>query len=193
MSFVYDSTPPHTSVSTANNSTYTGNSITISGGASDTAPGVLVRVEVSSNGGSSWTTVSGNTVPNWTHTFTNGTDGSYSLQFRAVDKAGDVDACQRRSPSFMSRRTRFRRRRPWNTSGAHVRTMPFSVSGTATDTAPGTVARVEVSSDGSTWSTVSGNTAPNWTHAFTATTDGAYTLRFRAVDSAGNVDPTPQQ
>ena len=87
---VYDTTPPDTTVWTPNNTAFS-NTTQITGSATDTAPGVLARVEVSTNNGSTWTSVSGNTMPNWTHQFSASTDGTYNLRFRAVDKAGNVD------------------------------------------------------------------------------------------------------
>jgi hypothetical protein len=62
---------------------------------------------------------------------------------------------------------------------------PVTVSGTAADTGGGTVAKVEVSTNGGTsWSTATGTTS--WTLAWTPSTQGLTNLQTRATDSAGN-------
>ena len=142
-----------------------------------------------STNGTTWSPVSGNTLPNWTHVFNPTTAGAYTLRFRAVDAAGNVD-----SDAGLHRR-RLRQLPPTTT----VTTAPnttftnsIQIVGSAADTAPGVVVRVEVSTDnGATWATVSGNTSPGWTHIFNANVGGNYTLLFRAVDKAGNVDSKP--
>ena len=88
---VVNTSAPTTTVSTANGTTFFG-SIQITGSASDAAPGVLSAVEVSTDNGSSWAPVSDNALPNWSHTFSASADGSYTLQFRARDRAGNVQA-----------------------------------------------------------------------------------------------------
>lgn len=62
-----------------------------------------------------------------------------------------------------------------------------TISGTATDSGGGVVGGVEVSTDGgATWHPASGR--GNWSYAWTATGNGARTLRSRAVDDSGNLE-----
>ena len=67
-----------------------------------------------------------------------------------------------------------------------------TITGTASDTGGGSVARVEVSVDGgATFNAATGTTS--WSFSFTPTTLGQATIRSRAVDTSGNVqNPTTQ-
>jgi hypothetical protein len=79
------------------------------------------------------------------------------------------------------------------TAGATVLAgVTVNITGTASDTGGGSVARVEVSVDGgATFSAATGTTT--WSFALTPTTPGQATIRSRAVDTSGNVqDPTTQ-
>jgi hypothetical protein len=68
-------------------------------------------------------------------------------------------------------------------NGANV-----TVTGTATDTG-GRVAGVEVSTDGTTWHPANGTSS--WSYSFFAAGLGSQTLRIRAIDDSGNIQPTP--
>ena len=63
----------------------TGTTATITGTAGDNVSG-LARVEVSTDGGASWSSASGTAV--WSFTWTLPSDGTYTLRSRAVDLAG---------------------------------------------------------------------------------------------------------
>lgn len=64
-----------------------------------------------------------------------------------------------------------------------------TIAGTATDTG-GVVAGVEVSTDGgATWHPATGR--GSWTYSWIPTQGGAATIRARAVDDSGNIQPTP--
>jgi Domain of unknown function (DUF4082)/Bacterial Ig-like domain/Bacterial Ig domain len=70
-------------------------------------------------------------------------------------------------------------------SGAAV-----TISGTATDAGGGIVGVVEVSTDGgTTWRPATGGA--NWTFAWDATGFGTVSIRARAVDDSGNIQPVP--
>src|SRR5262245_187537 len=73
-------------------------------------------------------------------------------------------------------------------SGASFMTgTPVTISGTASDTGTGQVARVDVSTDGGTnWNPASGTTS--WTYQWTPSVAGQATLRSRATDNSGNVE-----
>ncbi len=79
------------------------------------------------------------------------------------------------------------------TSGATVSTGAMvSVTGTASDTGGGSVARVDVSVDGgATFSAATGTTS--WSFNWTPTTPGPATIRSRAVDTSGNTQDPPAQ
>ena len=190
LSLIYDTTEPVTAVTTENNAGFA-TTLQITGTVSDAAPGAVTEVQVSTDGGNTWSSVSGNTQPSWTHDFAPGADGAYTLSFRAIDAAvrrkhaGVGDRHPHDARYYATRNEHYRvawrvrsrnachdgwsrrRYRTW-----HCRSRPSQ-------------------RDGTTWSTVSGNGSPAWTHEFVALSEGAYTLRFRAVDSAGNVIPSP--
>jgi hypothetical protein len=79
------------------------------------------------------------------------------------------------------------------TAGATISAgVATTITGTASDTGGGSVARVEVSVDGgATFSAATGTTA--WSFAFTPRTPGQATIISRATDTSGNVqNPTTQ-
>src|SRR5215467_204089 len=86
-----DATAPHSSVSTpTTGSSFTsGNSVTITGTASDTGGGVVAGVAVTVDGGKTWHPASGTT--SWSYTFTAGAPGTFNVQSRAVDDSGNIE------------------------------------------------------------------------------------------------------
>lgn len=72
-------------------------------------------------------------------------------------------------------------------SGATVPALkPVTISGTATDSGGGVVARVEVSTDGgSTWKAAKG--LSSWSYSWTPTTPGSASIKVRAVDDSVNI------
>ena len=77
--------------------------------------------------------------------------------------------------------------------GATVSTgTTISITGTASDTGGGTVARVDVSVDGgATYNSATGTAS--WSFSWTPSTPGSATIRSRAVDTSGNVQDPPAQ
>jgi hypothetical protein len=68
--------------------------------------------------------------------------------------------------------------------------VPITIQGTAQDGGGGVVAGVEVSVDGGlTWHPATGRS--NWTYAWTPRTSGTMTIKSRAVDDSGNIEPPP--
>ncbi|MFJ2823258.1 DUF4082 domain-containing protein [Streptomyces toxytricini] len=66
---------------------------------------------------------------------------------------------------------------------------PVTLTGTATDSGGGVVARVEVSTDGgTTWKAADG--VASWSHQWTPTTPGPAQIKVRAVDDSVNTGPT---
>ncbi len=79
------------------NSSDFGPNYTISGTGSDTAPGVVQNIEVSTDGGNSWTnavcTGCGTSNVTWTHDWSDpGIDDSYTIKSRAIDDSGNTQA-----------------------------------------------------------------------------------------------------
>jgi hypothetical protein len=72
-------------------------------------------------------------------------------------------------------------------AGASVPVLaPVTITGTATDTGGGQLARVEVSTDnGTTWQAATG--LATWTYSWTPTQEGAAQIKVRAVDDSVNV------
>ncbi|GAA3888949.1 hypothetical protein GCM10023084_46900 [Streptomyces lacrimifluminis] len=63
---------------------------------------------------------------------------------------------------------------------------PVTISGTATDSGGGVVARVEVSTDnGTTWNAATG--LASWSYSWTPTTPGSASVKVRAVDDSVNI------
>ncbi|MEV0411341.1 DUF4082 domain-containing protein [Streptomyces sp. NPDC050448] len=66
---------------------------------------------------------------------------------------------------------------------------PVTITGTATDSGGGVVARVEVSTDGgTTWKATTG--IGSWSYKWTPTTPGAAQIKVRAVDDSVNIGAT---
>lgn len=86
---VSDNTLPTSAItSPTSGSTINGTSYTIRGTASDTGSWV-VKVEVSTDGGSTWSEVTGTT--SWVYTWTLPSNGDYVIKTRAIDAAGNVE------------------------------------------------------------------------------------------------------
>src|SRR5262245_7487522 len=77
------------------------------------------------------------------------------------------------------------------TTGATVGVVTIvTITGTASDTGGGSVARVDVSVDGGiTYNTAMGTTT--WSYNWTPTSPGPASIRSRAVDSSGNQQTPP--
>jgi hypothetical protein len=89
-----DGTLPTSSITSPSNgaSFSSGATITFSGTASDGGGGVVASVEVSVDGGSTWTpaTISAADVSNtWSYTWTATSDGTYNIRSRGVDDSGN--------------------------------------------------------------------------------------------------------
>lgn len=86
---ISDAIPPTSSItSPTSGSTISGTSYTIRGTASDTGSWV-VKVEVSTDGGSTWSEAIGTT--SWVYTWTIPANGSYAIKTRATDAAGNIE------------------------------------------------------------------------------------------------------
>jgi hypothetical protein len=86
-----DTIPPTSTITSpaAKSIITAGQSVTISGTASDTGGGVVAGVEVSTDGGSTWHPASGR--QNWTYTWNASVAGATTLRSRAVDDSGNLE------------------------------------------------------------------------------------------------------
>ena len=83
-----DTTAPTTTItSPANGANVPGGNITISGTAADTGGGIVAAVEVSTDGGTTWSPATGTT--NWNYTFS-AINQSVTVQARAIDDSVNI-------------------------------------------------------------------------------------------------------
>jgi Bacterial Ig domain len=193
---VRDSTPPTSAItSPAPGATViTGATVSITGTASDAGGGTVARVEVSVDGGATFSAATGTT--SWSFTWmTPTTPGQATIRSRAVDDSGN----QQDPPAEIKVTVIQDTTTPTSTitspkAGASVLTgAAISITGTASDADGGIVARVEVSVDGgATFSAATGTTSWSFTW-MTPTTPGQATIRSRAVDKSGNVQDPPTE
>jgi hypothetical protein len=174
---------------TAGATVSTGTTVSITGTASDTGGGSVARVDVSVDGGATFSAATGTT--SWSFSWTPTTLGSATIKSRATDSSGnqqnppvEVTVTVRETTPPTSAITS-------PTAGEVISTTTtVSIIGTASDTGGGTVARVDVSVDGgATYSPATGTTA--WNFNWTPATPGPATIRSRAVDDSGNQQDPP--
>jgi hypothetical protein len=191
---IVDTTPPVTTITApADGAYFTTVPVTITGTASDATSG-MAKVEISTNNGSTWTTLAATaTSDNWAHwsyTWTPPADGVYTIKSRGTDKAGNVESV------FTVDNTKtitVDRAKPAVAitaplSAAWVPGSSFTITGTASDATSG-VAKVEVSIDGGVWTSVTGTTS--WSYSWNPLpADGTHKLQAKATDKAGNFQTT---
>ena len=170
---------------TAGGTVLAGVANTITGTASDTGGGSVARVEVSVDGGATFNAATGTT--SWSFSFTPATTGQATIASRAVDTSGNVQ-----NPTTQITVTVIRDTTPPTSTitspkagGDISNGTPVSITGAASDTGGGAVARVEVSVNGGAFSTATGTTS--WSFSFTPTASGRVTIRSRAFDNSGNI------
>ena len=166
-----------------------GTQVAITGTASDTGGGSVVRVEVSVDGGATFSAATGTNT--WSFNWTSSAAGQATIRSRAVDNSGnvqdppteirvEVDAPPTSTITFP-------------TEGATITLVPpIAITGTASDAGGGSVVRVEVSvNGGGTFSAATGTNA--WSFNWTPSAPGPVTIRSRAVDNTGNVQNPPAE
>lgn len=172
-----DTTAPTTRLSTvpaqpAANGWYTG-PVTAILTASDGAAGSgVAKTEYQLDAGA-WTT--------YTDPVTINGDGSHTLSYRSVDKAGNVETAKNLTVKIdaIAPATTATADPAKPTGANNWYTSPITVSMAATDATSG-VAKTEYQSDGGAWTA--------YTTPITVTGDGAHTVSYRSVDKAGNVE-----
>ncbi len=205
-SFTFDTTNPTVTVSDI--ADFVSALAQISGSAADTSPGQVDKVQVvvknSTNNiywnGSSWvateTWLDASGTSSWTYSMPALTNGkAYTVKAKSIDKAGNESTVA--SDSFT-----FDTTNPTVTISdiADFVSALAQISGSAADTSPGQVDKVQVVVknttdntywDGSSWAVTetwldaSGTTS--WTYSLPALSDGkAYTVKAKSIDKAGN-------
>jgi hypothetical protein len=186
-----DTLPPTSTITslTAGATVSTGTAVSVTGTASDAGGGSVARVEVSVDGGATYSAATGTT--SWSFNWTPTTRGQATIRSRAVDTSGNVQnppveitvAVKDATPPTSAIKS------PKAGATASLRTV--RITGTASDAGGGSVARVEVSVDGSTYSAATGTNV--WSYNWTPTTPGPATFRSRAVDDSGNQQNPPAE
>src|SRR5262245_45757975 len=90
-----DKTPPTSTISTVSSrNVVEGQTVTVSGTATDVGGGVIGAVQVSSDGGATWHPASGQVGSgsmNWTYSFTAPAPGTHTIESRAVDDSLNLE------------------------------------------------------------------------------------------------------
>jgi uncharacterized repeat protein (TIGR01451 family) len=178
-----DNTPPTSTIaSPTNGQAITATVYTISGSAADNLSGVD-KVEVSTNGGSTWSQVSGTTAWNYLWNMPGEDNVIHVLKSHARDRASNLESTGVVTVTVDNVRPTSVIIDP--VEGQILTGTTYLVVGTASDGSG--IAKVEVSTDGGTsWHTASGTT--NWIYTWTLPMTGTYTVRTRATDGAQNVE-----
>jgi parallel beta-helix repeat protein len=167
-----DVLPGVTITSPANGSNHTTGSIGLHWTGSNDGSGIA-KTEVSTNG-TTWTTVTGNGLD------LSLADGSYTVSVRVTTNAGNVNQS---SVTFMVDSTKPVVIIDSPDNGSYTASNSVTVQWTASDATSG-IAKTEISTDGSAWTTVTGS---NDTLTFAL---GSHTVHVRATDNLGNVNQT---
>ena len=166
-----------------------GKPVTITGTASDAGGGTVVRVEVSVDGGTTFSPATGTNA--WSFNWTPSALGPVTIKSRAVDNTGNVQNPPAEVHVTVDAPPTSIITSP--TAGATVLTDRLvNITGTASDAGGGSVTHVDVSVDGgATYSPATGTTA--WSYMWTPATPGPVTIKSRAVDDNGNVQDPPAE
>jgi Big-like domain-containing protein len=189
---VRDTKPPTSTITSpkAGAVVLTGAAVGITGTASDAGGGTVARVEVSVDGGATFSAATGTTA--WSFNWTPA-PGQATIRSRAVDNSGN-----QQNPPAQITVTVIQDTTPPTSAitspkeGADISPgTTVSITGTASDAGGGSVARVEVSvNGGETFSPATGTTA--WSFAWTPTL-GPARIISRAVDNSGNLQAIPAE
>ncbi|MGY8630971.1 Ig-like domain-containing protein [Bradyrhizobium sp. 14AA] len=153
------------------------------------------KIQVSSDGGSSWVDVTQSTSTTWTYTDLATHSASFAYQARIIDLAGNIGTTTSQAITIdntpptealaiaaISSDT--------GTPGDFVTSdTSLTVSGTSGALAAGE--KIQVSSDGgTTWADVTQSTSTTWTYTDLVTHSSSFAYQARIIDLAGNVGTT---
>jgi Big-like domain-containing protein/parallel beta helix pectate lyase-like protein len=186
-----DTTRPTSTITspTAGATVLIGKPVAITGTASDAGGGSVVRVEVSVDGGATFSAAAGTNA--WSFNWTPSALGPATIKSRAVDNAGNVQDPPAEIQVTVDTPPTSTITSP--TEGAIVAVgKPVAITGTASDAGGGSVVRVEVSVDGgATFSAATGTN--DWSFSWTPSMHGPAAIKSRAVDNTGNVQDPPAE
>ena len=181
---------PGSTITVPANGTTINGSYTITGTAwGGTGPGLReVDVSITPDGGeTAWYPAAGTT--SWSYPWTLPVDGSFTIQSRATDNAGNIET-PGINVTVLVDKTPPGSAITAPASGAMLTGINYTMTGTATDGSGSGVQKVEVGitpSVGATvWYPAAGTTS--WSYPWTLPVDGRYTIQSRATDNAGNVE-----
>ncbi len=161
-----------TIVSPVSNSYNNTGSVLVQWTASNAISGIA-KTEISTDG-AAWTTVTGNSI------VLTLADGHHTVQLKVTDRAGNVNQT---SVTFTVDKVKPVVAISSPSNGTTNTTGSVTVQWTASDVTSG-IANTEISTDGTNWTTVTGNS-----HVLTLS-DGPYTVYVKATDKAGNFNQT---
>lgn len=169
--------------SPANGASLSTSSVSVTGTATDTTG--IGKVEVSTDGGTTWADAAGMT--SWSYTWSGMDDGDYVLKTRATNTASPAQVETTGTGVKVTVDTHTPHSSITSPSnGATITGDSIYVEGSVSD-GIGKVQKVELSFDGgSTWVDASGGSY--FSYPFPVTQSGTYTVRSRATDTAGNVE-----
>jgi len=184
-----DTTPPTSTITSPKDGAIVpiGIQVIITGTASDAGGGTVAKVDVSVDGGATYSAATGTNA--WSFNWTPNSPGPVTIKSRAVDNTRNVQ-----NPPAGIHVTVDAPPTSTITSpkdGALVLIgKPVAITGTASDPGGGSVVRVEVSvDDGATYSLAAGTN--DWSFNWTPSALGQATIKSRAVDNTGNRQDPP--
>ncbi|WBL77252.1 Ig-like domain-containing protein [Bradyrhizobium xenonodulans] len=170
--------------------------LTVSG--SNGALGAGEKIQLSSDGGTTWADVTQSTATSWSYLDPEPHASSFTYQTRIIDSAGNVGTTASQAvtidttaPSEAVAITAINQ--DTGTAGDFITSdTTLTVSGTNGALASGE--KIQVSSDnGATWADVTQSTATSWSYLDPAPHASSFTYQTRIIDSAGNVGTTASQ
>jgi hypothetical protein len=155
------------------------------------------KVQVSSDGGSTWVDVTTSDATTWSYTDPTNHSASFIYQARVVDNAANVGTTASQAitidtvpPAEALAITAI----TTDSGAADLITNDTTLIVSGTNGALGAGEKVQISSDGSTWHDVTQGTVTAWSYDDQATTHStSFTYQARIVDTAGNIGTTASQ
>src|SRR5262245_3235742 len=186
-----DTTPPTSTITSPKEGVIVpiGTQVAITGTASDAGGGTVAKVDVSVDGGATYSAATGTNA--WSFNWTPNSPGPVTIKSRAVDNTGNVQTTLAEvhvtvdAPPISAI--------TFPTEGMIVKVgIEVAITGTASDAGGGKVDKVEVSVDGGlNYSMATGTNA--WSFNWTPNSPGPVTIKSRAADNTGNQQNPPAE